>query len=194
MCRGRPEHTIGACNRQTKTPSPLRSAPRQRESPCSWAPAWRACSPSPPWAVGALAFWGDDQKDDQGDLTTDSQPFAASTHALATENLDLDLDGAETLIDETSLGDILLDVASQTGKPVFVGIARTDDVSANLADVSHTTVTDLDYEPFGASYEPQAGSASPARPGAQGFWAHPRRVPAPRACAGRPRTAIGRSW
>src|SRR5688572_18115876 len=45
--------------------------------------------------VGAFAFWGDDQKDDQGYLTTDSQPFAAGTHALATENLDLDLDGAE---------------------------------------------------------------------------------------------------
>ena len=121
--------------------------------------------------VGALAFWGDDQKDDQGYLTTDSQPFAASTHALATENLDLDLDGAEALIDETSLGDIRLDVASQTGKPVFVGIARTDEVSAYLADVSHTTVTDLDYEPFEASYEPEAGSGSPARPGAQSFWA-----------------------
>lgn len=121
--------------------------------------------------LGALAFWGDDQKDDQGYLTTDSQPFAASTHALATENLDLDLDGAEALVDETSLGDIRLDVASQTGKPVFVGIARTDDVSAYLADVSHTTVTDLDYEPFEASYEPEAGVRSPDRPGAQSIWA-----------------------
>ena len=54
---------------------------------------------------------------------------------------------------------------------MFVGIARTDDVSAYLADVSHTTVTDLDYEPFEASYRPQAGERSPATPADERIWA-----------------------
>jgi hypothetical protein len=120
--------------------------------------------------LGALSLWGESQKDERGYISTDSERFAASTHALATESLDVDLDGAEGLVDATGLGDIRLDVASQTDKPVFVGIARTDDVSAYLADVSHTAVTDLDYEPFEASYSPQAGDRSPAKPGDERIW------------------------
>jgi hypothetical protein len=121
--------------------------------------------------VGGLAFWGESQKDEGGYISTDSERFAASTHALATESLDVDLDGAEGLVDSTSLGDVRLDVAPQSDKPVFVGIARTDDLSAYLADVSHTTVTDLDYDPFEASYSPHAGERSPARPGGERIWA-----------------------
>jgi hypothetical protein len=121
--------------------------------------------------LGGLAFWGDSQKDESGYVSTGSERFETSTHALATESLDVDLDGAEGLIDATGFGDIRLDVAPQTDKPVFVGIARTDDLSAYLADVSHTTLTDLDYEPFEASYNPKEGQRSPAEPGGERIWA-----------------------
>jgi hypothetical protein len=121
--------------------------------------------------VGALALWGDSQKDERGYISTNSERFGAGTRALATESLDVDLDGAEGLVDATALGDIRLDVASKTDKPVFVGIARTDDVSAYLAGVSHTTVTDVEYDPFEAGYSPQAGERSPAKPGGERIWA-----------------------
>jgi hypothetical protein len=121
--------------------------------------------------LGGLALWGDSQKDESGYLSTDSQTFAASTHALATENLDLDLDGAEGLVDSTGLGDIRLDVDPRSDKPVFVGIARTDEVSSYLSDVSHTTLTDIDYEPFEASYSPHAGEGTPAAPAGERIWA-----------------------
>jgi hypothetical protein len=121
--------------------------------------------------VGGLALWGDSQKDDHGYVSTDSGQFAASTHALVTDSLDVDLDGAEGLVDATGLGDIRLDVDSQTDKPVFVGIAPTEDVSSYLRGVSHTAVTDVDFEPFEASYTPHAGVRSPAQPGDQRIWA-----------------------
>ncbi|HEV2875568.1 MAG TPA: hypothetical protein VGW14_10490 [Thermoleophilaceae bacterium] len=121
--------------------------------------------------LGGIALWGDSQKDERGYISTDSERFGASTHALATENLDIDLDGAQGLVEATGFGDIRLDVAPQTGKPVFVGIARTDDVSAYLSGVSHTTVTDLDYEPFEASYSRQPGAGSPGRPAGERIWA-----------------------
>jgi hypothetical protein len=121
--------------------------------------------------LGGLALYGDSQKDESGYISTGSERFAASTHALATESLDVDLDGAQGLVDSTGLGDIRLDVAPQGDKPVFAGIARTDDLSAYLAGVSHTRVTDLDYEPFEASYSPQAGERSPAKPGSERIWA-----------------------
>ena len=121
--------------------------------------------------LGALALWGESEKDELGYLSTNSQSFAAGTHAIATESLDMDLDGAEELIDSTSLGDVRLDVESQSGKPLFVGIARTDQVSSYLSDVSHTILTDVDFDPFEAFYSRQAGERSPAAPGGERIWA-----------------------
>ena len=121
--------------------------------------------------LGGLALWGESQKDDRGYISTDSERFGASSHALATENLDIDLDGAQELVDATGFGEIRVDVAPRAGKPVFVGIARTDDVSAYLAGVSHTKVADVDYEPFEASYVRQPGPRSPAAPAGERIWA-----------------------
>ena len=121
--------------------------------------------------LGAVALWGDSKKDEHGYVSSDSERFAATTHALTTDSLDVDLDGAEGLVNATGLGDIRLDVDSQTDKPIFVGIARTDEVSSYLRGVSHTTVTDIDYQPFEASYSPHAGMRSPAQPGDQRIWA-----------------------
>jgi hypothetical protein len=121
--------------------------------------------------LGALALWGDGQKDDKGYLTTDGERFAAPTRALATENLDIDLDGAESIVNPSDFGEVQLKVTPQSDKPLFVGIARTDDVSAYLRDVSHTTVTDIDADPFVASYSTQAGERRPAAPAQKRIWA-----------------------
>ena len=121
--------------------------------------------------VGALALWGDSQKDEGGYLSTDTHRFAASTHALATDNLDIDLDGAEELMDETDFGDIRLEVAPESGKSMFVGIARTDDVESYLGDVAHTSVTDVDSHPFEADYRTQSGNGTPAPPANVRIWA-----------------------
>jgi hypothetical protein len=122
-------------------------------------------------AMGALAFSGDSQKDERGYLSTSTESFTTVTHAIATDNLDIDLDGAEELVDSTGLGDIRLDLESQPDKPVFVGIARTDQVSSYLAGVSHTALRDVDFDPFEARYSPQAGERSPAAPGDERIWA-----------------------
>jgi hypothetical protein len=121
--------------------------------------------------LGALALWGDSKKDERGYLSTDSQSFAAGTHAIATDNLDIDLDGVEGLVDSTGFGDIRLDVDSQSDKPLFVGIARTDQVSSYLRNVSHTLLTDVGYDPFEAGYSPQAGERSPTAPAGERIWA-----------------------
>jgi len=121
-------------------------------------------------AAGALLLWGDSQKDDQGYLSTGKDPYAASTYALASDNLDVDLDGAGWIMDRDDLGKVRLAVES-SGKPVFVGIARTSDVSAYLRGTAHTSVTDVDYSPFNASYRDHGGDRRPALPADQDFWA-----------------------
>src|ERR671924_447334 len=48
-------------------------------------------------AVGGLSLWANGQKDDDGYLSTGSDRFATSTYALATDNLDVDSQGAGQL-------------------------------------------------------------------------------------------------
>jgi uncharacterized iron-regulated membrane protein len=122
-------------------------------------------------AAGALLLWGDSKKDDQGYLSTGKDRYAAGTYALASDNLDVDLDGAGWIMDRDDVGNVKLAVESSAGKPVFVGIARTSDVSDYLRDTDYTSVTDVDYSPFHASYRDHGGAGRPALPAEQGFWA-----------------------
>jgi hypothetical protein len=122
-------------------------------------------------AAGALLLWGDSKTDDQGYLSTGKERYATSTYALASENLDVDIDGAGWIMDADDLGKVRLAVESSAGKPVFVGIARTSDVSDYLRGTSYTSVTDVDYSPFHASYRDLGGARRPAPPADQDFWA-----------------------
>ena len=64
-----------------------------------------------------------------------------------------------------------LEVSSRNDKPVFVGIARTKDVSAYLRGTSHATVTDFHSDPFRAVYRAEPGAARPAAPASKPIWA-----------------------
>ena len=121
--------------------------------------------------LGAAALWADGEKNDDGYLTTDSERFAAGTRALATDNLDVDLDGVDWLVDSGDLGKVQLEVSSEGDEPVFVGIARTEDVASYLRRVDHTRVTDVDTLPFEASYQHEPGARRPTPPAQESFWA-----------------------
>jgi hypothetical protein len=122
-------------------------------------------------AVGGVALWGDSEKDSDGSLSTDSHRFAAGTHALASESLDVNLDGAGWLMDSDDFGEVRLEVEPRSDEPVFVGIAPTDQVSRYLRGVAHTSVDDLDYWPFEATYGQSPGDRRPAPPAKQSIWA-----------------------
>ncbi|MEA2420099.1 MAG: hypothetical protein QOE60_2305, partial [Thermoleophilaceae bacterium] len=121
--------------------------------------------------LGAGALWADGQKNDQGYLTTDSEPFAAGSRALATDDLDVDLNGVDWLVDSGDFGKVQLQVASQGDRPVFVGIGRTNEVASYLRGVDHTRVTDVNSDPFKASYRRESGNRRPAAPAQESFWA-----------------------
>src|SRR5215211_77226 len=117
-------------------------------------------------AVGAVALVADAG----GYFSTGSEQFTTDTHALVTDNLDVDLDGAESLLDDGALGTARLQVTPRDGEPVFVGVARTGDVTSYLRDVDHTTLTDLDFDPFEAEYSRVGGDRSPGSPAQERFW------------------------
>jgi len=122
-------------------------------------------------AGGGLALWGNAQKDSDGYLSTNTHQFEGGTRALATENLDVDLDAGDLVLDTEDLGKVRLEVESRNDKPVFVGIARTSDVDNYLAGVSHTTITDVDTSPFDANYDDHAGDRHPVAPADSHIWA-----------------------
>jgi hypothetical protein len=122
-------------------------------------------------AAGGGLLWADSQKDDQGYISTHTERFATGTAALATENLDINLDGAGNLLAPDRYGRVKLSVAPRAGKDVFVGIARTTDVSAYLGRTAHATVTDVDYPDFRAHYRTVGGSPGAAPPASRRIWA-----------------------
>jgi hypothetical protein len=113
---------------------------------------------------GAGLTWASSKQDDAGYYTTSTERIATTTNAIATD--DLDVDGVPG-----ALGKIRINVSSANGKPVFAGIARTRDVDAYLLNSAHTTLTDVDVDPFEPTYEHAFGTGTPAPPAAQRFWA-----------------------
>ncbi|HET8759280.1 MAG TPA: hypothetical protein VFM58_24895 [Solirubrobacteraceae bacterium] len=120
-------------------------------------------------AAGGVLLWGESKKDEQGYLTTRTERFSTGSYALVTGNLDLDLDGLDEVLDDDTYGKIRLEVDS--GTPVFVGIARTADVTRYVGASAHALVTDVSYPDFDADYDERPGTARPAAPAAQDIWA-----------------------
>jgi hypothetical protein len=121
--------------------------------------------------AGGVLLWGESKKDEQGYLTTRTERFSTDTYALSTGNLDLDLDGLDTVLDQDTYGKIRLKVDSAADTPVFVGIARTPDVTRYLRGTSHALVSDVSYPDFDADYDARPGAERPAAPATQDFWA-----------------------
>lgn len=119
-------------------------------------------------ALGAVALWGDSQKDASGYLSTGTDRYATSTHALTTD--DLDFDAVYPGFGGEELGSTRLQATSRDGKPVFVGVARDTDVARYLDGTRHTDVTDVNFDPFEPTYRDFDG-AVPAAPASQDFWA-----------------------
>src|SRR5688500_4403711 len=99
-------------------------------------------------ALAALLAGGglvliDDEKDRDGYVNTTSKEFATDSSALASENIDLDLDEAGWLIGPEDFGKVRVQVESAGEKPIFVGVARTDDGERYLDGVAPSTVTDV---------------------------------------------------
>ena len=144
--------------------APFPAAPRRRTLPSALA-ALAGLVAVLFLAAGGAALYADGQKDD-GWFTTSDAHFSTDTRALATESLDMDLEG----FDAGLAGQARLQVTSAAGGPVFVGIAPTEDVERYLAGTEHATLTDLDTSPFRATTETVPGARTPADPAAQDIW------------------------
>ena len=124
-------------------------------------------------AGGGALLWLDSAKTDaQGYYRSSSHQFETSSHALVTNDLDLDSGATGFMFGSDRLGEIqLTSTSNDPAKAVFVGIAPEQDVAAYLSGVGIDEISDVELDPFQASYTPRPGDTLPAPPGDVSIWA-----------------------
>ncbi len=119
--------------------------------------------------LGGLALIGVHgfARDDDGYYTTDRERLETDSFAITSGEIDLGVDPVDVAPEEL-LGTVRVRVEGTDGRPIFIGIASTDDVDAYLARVGHSVL--IDIEDGEARYESRPGGAPRRRPGSERFW------------------------
>jgi hypothetical protein len=119
---------------------------------------------------GAIAgvFGLENNRDATGYFATHTHHYRTSSYALSTENLNV---GSVTGALEAGLLRLRITATSNdAAKPLFIGIARTEDVARYLARVQHDELRDINFDPFKVDYRRIGTGAPNALPSAQSFW------------------------
>ncbi|HYU63646.1 MAG TPA: hypothetical protein VEN12_07670 [Verrucomicrobiae bacterium] len=117
---------------------------------------------------GALTWALQTHRDGSGYFTTHTHHYQTSSYALSTESLDVSgMTGAL----EDRLGRLRITATSTAAaKPVFIGIARAENVDRYLARVEHDELRDIDSEPSGIEYRRLGAGAPQALPATRSIW------------------------
>ena len=157
----------------TASPTATTSSPRRRSAPRTVLLIVGAFLVF----VGANALIGaalvqafDSRHDGDGYFNAKPGRFSTETHAITSASLDLSATGPDELYSQELLGRLRISVDSTTATPVFIGIARTDDVEAYLGNVAHEEVDETDLGLFGVVYTAKPGGAPVSAPTTQSFW------------------------
>jgi len=114
--------------------------------------------------AGAAGLYARTAASDHGWITSGSHRYAADGRAIVSGSLDVDQ------IPDWLVAKARVSASSANGKPIFVGVARRADVDRYLAGVAHSTLEDVNFGPFDATYARSDGHVVPGRPAAQHFW------------------------
>ena len=126
-------------------------------------------------ASGAYGLWLHTTQRSDGYVMTSSERFATGSYALATRTLHISSDVPSFLYGRDWLGNVRIrgESANPT-RPLFIGIARKDDVDRYLAGVAHSEVVDVNANPFGTRYRPsyraRPGGKPATSPDRARFW------------------------
>jgi hypothetical protein len=120
---------------------------------------------------GALVWAHGAKQDGDGYYAGGAKHLTTPTYALASEGLDVGVDGPDSLFRDGHLGTVRVSATGTRAHPIFVGIARKSQVASYLGSVSHDALTDFEVDPFSVTYARRAGHKVPSAPSAQTFWA-----------------------
>jgi hypothetical protein len=126
-------------------------------------------------ASGVYGLWLHTTQRLDGYVMTSSERFATGGYALATRTLQISSDVPSFLYGRDWLGDVRIrGKSANPSRPLFIGIARKDDVDRYVAGVAHSEVVDISADPFGTSYRPsyvaRPGGKPAIAPDVARFW------------------------
>lgn len=124
-------------------------------------------------AGAAGVGWLNFQQRDEGYFTTQSHRFDAASSAITAAGLDVMVSGRlpDVIPSETAGSILLRGVAANPGKGIFIGVAPQQEAARYLEGVKRSEIRELNLRPFRVDYTEVPGTRTPARPGAQNFWA-----------------------
>ena len=122
-------------------------------------------------AGGVALTWSlETHRDGSGYFVTHTHHYQTSSFALTTESLNVN-GASPTWVFADRLARIRIAATStDAAKPLFVGIARTEDVDRYLARVAHDEIGDLEIDPFSVAYTRLGRGAPGALPATRTFW------------------------
>ena len=117
---------------------------------------------------GALTWALQTHRDSSGYFTTNTHHYQTSSYALSTESLNV---GGTTGALEDRLGRLRITATSTVAaKPLFIGIAHTEDVDRYLAHVEHDELRDIESDPSNIHYRRLGAGAPQALPATRSIW------------------------
>jgi hypothetical protein len=117
---------------------------------------------------GALTWALQTHRDSSGYFTTHTHRYQTSSYALSTESLNV---GGMTGALEDRLGRLRITATSTVAaKPLFIGIAHTEDVDRYLARVEHDELRDIESDPSSIDYRRLGTGAPAALPTTRNIW------------------------
>jgi hypothetical protein len=122
-------------------------------------------------AGGGFLLWADRTQREDGYLTTPTERFATPTYALTRTRLEVDTDGAGSVLNDSWFGKVRIRGESPGAKTLFMGIGPEAAVAKYLGTVAHANVEDIEFDPFRVTYLPVTGGAPQGPPTDQRFWA-----------------------
>ncbi|MCQ1956738.1 DUF4389 domain-containing protein [Arthrobacter sp. zg-Y826] len=115
--------------------------------------------------AAALGILAAAQRDD-GYLSVPEETYSVGSYALTSGSFEV----SQGVRPEDNVATVQVRGTDPDGE-LFIGIASEADVDRYLAGVAHSELGDVTFEPFSAEYEEIPGTAAPAPPGEQDFWA-----------------------
>lgn len=113
-------------------------------------------------AIFALTLFA---RDDDGFYTTPTEPLSSRAFAITSDDIEL---GDAEWAPEEALATLRIEAEGTGGKPMFLGVGRSEDVAGYLRGVAISRLAD--FRQGEVRYDEIVGLPPRGRPEAQGFW------------------------
>ncbi|HEX8856816.1 MAG TPA: hypothetical protein VF752_14560 [Thermoleophilaceae bacterium] len=123
-------------------------------------------------AAGVAVIWANaTQRDSDGYFATKFHRYATPTRAIESQTLDVDAGVPKWIFDRHFAKVRITARSADPSKPVFIGIAKRDALDSYLRSTTHSTIKNLEFNPFSVSFNNVAGRARPEPPASNSIWA-----------------------